>query len=193
MKKILLLFFLPLNFLLISCASNTMSYSSCVSKNIDNLKLCRHLLVDRKISKSSAVVIIKTKNSITLKYPTNNIHSLIGKEEALEWCKSNGYESVKTSNWFWIKKNKIIQTTFECTNSVKNSYFTDKELKVLTDKEIEDKKKRKVRLKKEKKRKARKVKDDKRKIELDKARKTCLDLGFKKGTKKYKNCLVELL
>ena len=53
--------------------------------------------------------------------------------------------------------------------------------------------KRAAKLKEDKDRKARKVKDDKRKIELDKAVKTCLDLGFKKGTKKYKNCIIELL
>jgi hypothetical protein len=47
--------------------------------------------------------------------------------------------------------------------------------------------------KEEKKIKARKVKEDNRKLELDKASKACLDLGFRKGTKKYKNCIVELL
>ncbi|MDA7842096.1 hypothetical protein N9A44_00550 [Gammaproteobacteria bacterium] len=50
-----------------------------------------------------------------------------------------------------------------------------------------------LRRKEKKERKAMKIKEDKRKLDINKAGKTCLDLGFKKGTKKYKNCIIELL
>ncbi len=57
----------------------------------------------------------------------------------------------------------------------------------------EDKERKAKKAKKEKERKVKKAKEDRRKRDLDKASQTCLDLGFKKGTKKYKNCIIELL
>ena len=37
------------------------------------------------------------------------------------------------------------------------------------------------------------VKETRKTFDIEKASKTCLDLGFKKGTKKYKNCIIEIL
>ena len=69
-----------------------------------------------------------------------------------------------------------------------------KEEKERKAKKIQQEKERKAKkIQQEKERKAKKVREDKRRLDLDKASQTCLDLGFKKGTKKYKDCIVELL
>lgn len=60
-------------------------------------------------------------------------------------------------------------------NSGSNPYFTDEELGI------------------KKKKKISKEKEVPIKFDTKKASETCLDLGFKKGTKKYKNCIIELL
>tara|TARA_B100000989_G_C19510410_1_gene458715 strand:+ start:155 stop:1120 length:966 start_codon:yes stop_codon:yes gene_type:complete len=85
-------------------------------------------------------------------------------------------------------KNQIKAATWR-KNDAKRKIKLEKEKRKARLKE----EKRRAKIQQEKERKAKKAKDDRRKRDLDKASQTCLDLGFKKGTNKHKNCIIELL
>ena len=125
-------------------------------------------------SADKLVVIDKNSNSITLQYgiPMKDINPAA---KALAWCKSSGHQGISDGFSFWVKKMEIYQITYECTSLISNPYYTDEELGV------------------KKKKKISQNKETPKTFDTEKASKTCLDLGFKKGTKKYKNCIVELL
>ena len=85
-------------------------------------------------------------------------------------------------------KNQIKAATWRKNDEKRKAKLKEEKRKAKSKEE-----KRRAKIQQEKERKAMKIKEDKRKLDINKAGKTCLDLGFKKGTKKYKNCVVELL
>jgi len=102
-------------------------------------------------------------------------------------------EAGDVKDFKWMEEyNNLLCDVVNNKNEIKAAaWLKNKDKRAEKLKKDKDRKARKA--KKDKDRKARKVKEDNRKLELDKASKTCLDLGFKKGTKKYKNCIIELL
>tara|TARA_B100000989_G_C19510410_1_gene458716 strand:+ start:1117 stop:2019 length:903 start_codon:yes stop_codon:yes gene_type:complete len=89
-------------------------------------------------------------------------------------------------------KNRIKAATWlKNADKRKAKLREEKERKAKKAKKEKERKAKKIQ--QEKERKAKKVREDKRRRDLDKASQTCLDLGFKKGTKKYKECIIELL
>jgi len=102
-------------------------------------------------------------------------------------------EVIYAKDYKWMEVyNNLLCDVVNNKNEIKASKW--KKNKEKRKAKLKEEKERKVRkAKEEKERKAKKAKEERRKLDVDKAVKTCLDLGFKKGTKKYKNCIIEIL
>ena len=136
---------------------------------------------------SEPLLIEKYPKSIILESEVTSINR--AREVAREWCKSNGYDDAwliqLSSGINWVDRNKGIERlNYKCKHNSdryshdknnKNPYFSDEELEIKSKHSFTQKKEVPI------------------KFDIEKASETCLDLGFKKDTKKYKNCIIEIL